>query len=183
MKIASARVSVRLVTLLLGGLLACGGDDICLQCPSGTPTPGVSGAIVTGQIASVNPFTNPASINVVICVGLEEGQSVEDCPNTFLTTANTQGEFTRNNVQAGAETIFFWVDVDQNGMIDPDDPLAQLVDTEGQLDDVQSAQTVTLANVRIQFLQNAATADISVGLTPTPTPSAVQPTPTPTPTA
>jgi hypothetical protein len=173
--------TVWLVALAAGGLLACGGDDICLQCPTGTPTPGESGVTVTGQIASVNPFTNPASINVVICVGLAEGQSVEDCPNTFLTTATTEGLFTRRNVQAGAESIFFWVDVDGNGMIDPADPLAQLVDTEGQLDDVQNGQTVTLSNVRIAFLENSATADITIGLTPTPTPSAAQPTATPIP--
>jgi hypothetical protein len=180
MRIADARVSVWLVTLLLGGLLACGGDDICLQCPSGTPTPGVSGAIVTGQIASVDPFTNPSTINVVICVGLDSDQGVEDCPNQFLTTANTQGEFTRNNIQTGSQTIFFWVDTDQTGTITPDDPLAELVDTQGQLADIQAGQTVTLSSVRIDFVGQTATADITVGLTPTPTPTAPQATPTPT---
>lgn len=169
---------MRLVTLLTAGMLACGGEDICLQCPMGTPTPGQSGVTVTGQIANINPFTSPANVNVVICVGLEENQSIDDCPNQFLTSASITGEFTRNNVQAGAETIFFWVDEDGNGMIDPDDPLAQLADPESQLSNVQNGQTVTLASVRIQFLENTATANITVGLTPTPTPSATT-TPTP----
>lgn len=172
---------VRLVAGLAAGLLACGGDDICLQCPDGTPTPGQSGAIVTGQIVNTNPFTNPASINVVICVGLDPNEGVENCPNTFITTANTQGDFTRNNVVAGSETVFFWVDADQNGMIDPDDPLAQLVDTQGALESVRSGQTVTLSSVRISFVDDTATATISVTNTPTPTPTAFQPTPTPSP--
>jgi hypothetical protein len=179
MSMRRATWRVRLVAVLAGGLLACGGDDICLQCPEGTPTPGQSGAIVTGQIVNTTPFTNPATINVVICVGLEPGESVENCPNTFLTLANTQGDFTRNNVLAGAETVFFWVDADGNGMIDPDDPLAQLVDTQGALGAVRSGQTVTLANVRVSFIDDTATAEITVGNTPTPTPSAVQATPTP----
>lgn len=174
-----SRVACLAVVLLLSGLLGCGGDDICLQCPQGTPTPGQSGAIVTGQIVSTNPFVSPSSINVVICVGLQEGQSVENCPNTFITTATTEGTFRRTNVQAGGETVFFWVDSDGNGMIDPDDLLAQLVETQGALDDVRSGQTVTLSSARIAFLENTATADITVANTPTPTPSAVQPTPTP----
>ncbi len=173
---------VRMVAVLAAGLLACGGDDICLQCPDGTPTPGQSGAIVTGSIiSSTNPQTTPSAITVIVCVGLGAGQSVTNCPNSFYTNPSTEGDFTRRNVIAGAETIFFWVDADQNGTIDPDDPLAQLVDTEGVLDNVQSGQTVTVANARIDFLAETATAQISIGLTPTPTPTAFQPTPTPTP--
>lgn len=167
------------MTLFAGGLLACGGDDICLQCPEGTPTPGQSGAIVTGNIVSTNPQTNPSSITVIVCVGLETGQSITNCPNSFYTTANTEGDFTRKNVIAGAETIFFWVDANQDGTIDEDDPQATLIDTEGELEDIQSGQTVTVANTRIDFVNQTATATITVGLTPTPTPTAVTATPTP----
>jgi hypothetical protein len=181
MRIANARASVRLVTLLLGGLLACGGDDICLQCPSGTPTPGQSGVIVTGSILnSVNPSTVPSAITVIVCVGLDPGQSVTECQNSFYATPNTDGDFTRNNVSAGSETIFFWVDADMNGTVDPDDPVSQLTDSQGLLEDVEAGQTVTIANARINFLADT-TAEISVTLTPTPTPTA--PTATPTPTA
>jgi len=172
--------SVRLVTLFAGALVACGGDDICLNCPSGTPTPGSSGVTVTGNIASSSPFTSPSSINVVICLGLDPTQGVQNCPDTFLTVPNVEGSFTRSNVDSGALSVFFWVDEDDNGMIDPDDPLAQLSDPEGQLDDVAAGQTATLGNVRIQFLDGTASATITVGQTPTPTPSAAQPIPTPT---
>ncbi len=170
---------IRLVMLLAGVLASCGGDDICLQCPSGTPTPGQSGAIVTGTIVSSNPTTAPSAITAIVCVGLEQGQSVTNCPNSFYADVNTDGTFTRKNVIAGAETIFFWVDSDMNGMIDPDDLLAQLTDSQGDLDRVGNGQTVTLANVRIAFLQNSATAEITVGATPTPVPTAVTATPTP----
>lgn len=179
MRLRRSSWTVCLVTLLAGGLLACGGDDICLQCPDGTPTPGSSGVNVTGAIVSSNPTTNPAAITVIVCVGLEQGQSVTDCPSSFYATVATDGTFTRRNVKEGAETIFFWVDSDMNGMIDPADLLAQLTDGEGILDRVQNGQTVTLSDVRILFLQNSATADITIGTTPTPTPTAVQATPTP----
>jgi hypothetical protein len=135
--------------------------------------------IVNGTIVSSNPTTAPSSITAIVCVGLEQGQSVTDCPNSFYADVNTDGTFTRKNVKEGAETIFFWVDSDGNGMIDPDDLLAQLSDSEGDLDRVQNGQTVTLSDIRILFLQDTATATITIGLTPTPTPTAVTATPTP----
>jgi len=171
---------VALVATLVAALAACGGDDICLNCPSGTPTPGSSGVTVTGNIASSSPFTSPPNINVVICVGFDPDQGVQNCPDTFLTVPSVEGSFTRSSVDPGALTVFFWVDADDNGMIDPTDPLAQLADPEGQLSGVAAGQTATLGNVRIQFLDGSATATITVGQTPTPTPSAAQPTPTPT---
>lgn len=179
MRLRRGSFAVRLVTLLAGAIVACGGEDICLQCPDGTPTPGQSGAIVTGNIVSSNPSTNPSAMTVIVCVGLDAGGDPSNCPNSFFTTPSTDGTFTRRNVTAGAETIFFWVDADQNGTIDPDDPLARLIDNEGILEDVQSGQTVTIASARINFVGQTATADISIGLTPTPTPTAVQVTPTP----
>jgi len=179
MRLQRGSWTVRLVMLLAVGLLACGGDDICLQCPDGTPTPGSSGVNVTGTIVSSNPTTNPSAITVIVCVGLAQGQSVADCPNSFYATVATDGTFTRRNVKEGAETIFFWVDSDTNGMIDPEDLLAQLTDGQGVLDRVQNGQTVTLSDIRILFLQNSATADITIGTTPTPTPTAATATPTP----
>lgn len=170
---------IRLLLLVAAVVSACGGGDICLQCPDGTPTPGSSGVTVTGTIVSSNPTTAPSSITTIVCVGLEQGQSVTDCPNSFYADVNTDGTFTRRNVKDGAETIFFWVDTDMNGMIDPDDMLAQLQDSEGTLDRVQNGQTVTLSDIRIAFLNNTATANITIGLTPTPTPTAVTATPTP----
>ena len=160
-------------------LAACGGDDICLQCPSGTPTPGQSGAIVTGTIVSIVPPQTPANVTVVICVDLPAGGTADDCAQSFFTDVTTQGNFVRNNVKTGSETIFFWVDANNDGTIDPGDPLAELSDPQGELGDVQAGQTVTLANVTISFNDDTASADITVGLTPTPTPTAVQATPTP----
>ena len=171
--------NIRLLVLLSAVVAACGGGDICLQCPDGTPTPVSSGVTVTGAIVSSNPTTAPSSITAIVCVGLEQGQSVTNCPNSFYADVNTDGTFTRRNVIDGGETIFFWVDSDMNGMIDPDDLLAQLIDSQGELDRVQNGQTVTLSNIRIAFLDNSATATITIGLTPTPTPTAVTATPTP----
>ena len=171
----------RLLALLAGTVLGCGGSDICLQCPTGTPTPGQSGVIVTGTIVSIIPNQTPSNVTVVICVDLPAGGTADNCTPSFFTSVSTQGTFSRNNVTSGSETIFFWVDSNDDGTIDPEDPLAQLIDSESRLADVQAGQTVTLANVSISFNNDTATADITVGLTPTPTPSAVQATPTPTP--
>ncbi len=172
---------IRLLLLVAAVVSACGGGDICLQCPDGSPTPGTSGVTITGTIVSSNPATAPSSITAIVCVGLEQGQSVTDCPNSFYADVNTDGTFTRRNVKDGAETIFFWVDSDGSGMINPDggDLIAQLQDGEGILDRVQNGQTVTLSDVRIAFLSNTATANITIGQTPTPTPTAVTTTPTP----
>lgn len=170
-----------LAAALVAALLGCGGEDICLNCPSGTPTPGSSGVIVTGNIASSTPFTSPPNINVVICLDFDPEQGVANCPTTFLTVPNVEGTFSRSNVDPGRLTVFFWVDADDNGMIDPADPLAQLADPEGQLSDVRSGETATLANVRIAFLDDSATATITVGQTPTPTPAPTSAQPTPSP--
>jgi hypothetical protein len=167
--------------LLAATLAACGGSDICLQCPSGSPTPNTA-VTVTGTIASTTPFQNPSTITVIICLNLASGGTVQDCNQSFLTDVNTQGAFTRNNVSPGPETIFFWVDVNGDGTVDPGDPLAELVDSKGLLSNLQDGQTVTIANTNINFTTSTATADISVGLTPTPTPTAVSATPTPQPT-
>lgn len=166
---------------LVAGLLACGGEDICLNCPDGPPTPSPM-VTVTGNITSSNPFTNPAQINVLICVGLEPGQDPSSCPASFLTIPSIEGTFSRTNVDPGKVDVFFWVDVNQNGTIEPDDPIAQLLDPEGQLAEVPAGRTVGIANARIQFLDNTATATISVTATPTPTPSSAGPTPSGVPT-
>ena len=172
---------IRLLLLVAAVASACGGDDICLQCPDGSPTPVSSGVTVTGSIVSSNPQTVPSTIMVLVCVGLQQGQSPNDCPNSFYADVATDGSFTRKNIKDGAETIFFWVDGDNSGMINPDggDLIAQLQDGTGELDRVQNGQTVTLSDIRIAFLNNTATATITVGQTPTPTPTAVTTTPTP----
>ena len=58
-------------------------------------------------------------MTVVICVDLPPGGTAENCTQSFFTDVTTQGDFVRINVKAGSETIFFWVDANHNGMIDP----------------------------------------------------------------
>ena len=171
------RIATALVLAAL--MIACGGPDLCFNCPSGTPTATPS-IVVTGSIATTNPLVNPTLINVVVCVDLPPGTSVADCTTSFFIAVNSAGNFTRNNVDAGAETVLFWVDQNGDGMIDPGDPQALLQDPEGQLDNVRLGQTVTIASARVDFTQNTATATISVGQTPTPAPTVPVATPTPT---
>jgi len=168
-----------MMVLLAATLMACGGPDICLQCPTVTPTATPS-VTVTGSGVSVIPNANPSSVTVIICLDLPSGGTAADCTQSFFTDVNTDGTFTRFNVPPGAETIFFWVDANHTGMVDPGETV-KLADPQGVLDNVQAGQTVTLSNVIVNFTTKTATADITISLTPTPTPSAVQTTPTPTP--
>jgi hypothetical protein len=171
---------VRIGILLAATLVACGGPDICLQCPSGTPTP-TSSVTVTGSGLATTPPVNPASVTVIICLNLADNEGADACTQSFFTDVTTQGSFTRSSVSPGPETIFFWVDANNDGMVDPDDPIAKLTDTQGQLGDVQTGQTVTLTNISANFTTELATATISVGQSATPTPTAVTATPTPSP--
>ena len=179
----SRSLANRLVALAsLLAVAGCGGGDICLNCnPSGSPTP-ISGVLVTGNISRLSTFNPFSDVTVVICVDLPDGGGVENCPKIFLANVFTNGTFTRSGVDPGSETIYFWIDENGDGQIDPGDPIAQLQDPNGELRLVESGFTVDVANAVVDFTTQTATATISVSATPTPTPTPVTtPTPTPTP--
>jgi hypothetical protein len=166
--------------LLAATLAACGGPDICLQCPSGGPTPAAA-VTVTGSGLQTTPSQTPSNVTVIVCLDLKAGGTPDDCGQSFFADVTTDGSFTRNNVSPGPETIFFWVDANGNGMVDPTDPIATLSDSQGALGLVQAGQTVTLSNISVNFNTTVATANISVTTTPTPVPT-TRPSPTPQPT-
>ncbi|MFM7736583.1 MAG: hypothetical protein ACKPBU_11470 [Alphaproteobacteria bacterium] len=165
--------------LLAWALAACGGKDICLadSCdPDTSPTPAYTVA-VAGNVSRFTTFvSDPTTVTVIVCVGLAQGGDASSCPKSFLAQLSTNFTFSRSGIEPGSETIFFWVDEDQNGQIEPGDPLARLSDPGGKLVDVGSGEQVNVTNAVVDFPVQVATATITVGKSPTPTP-APQPTP------
>jgi hypothetical protein len=165
--------------LLAGAMAACGGDDICLadSCdPDASPTPAYT-VSVTGNVSRFTTFvSDPTTVTVIVCIGLAEGDDATSCPKSFLAQVTSSFTFARSGIEPGSETIFFWVDENQNGEIDPGDPLAQLSDPARALVGVGSGEQVSVTNAVVDFPVQVATATISVGRAPTPTPA---PLPTP----
>ncbi len=138
---------------------------------------------VTGNISRLSTFNPFSDVTVIVCVDLQEGQSVADCQKIFLTDAFSDGTFSRSGVDPGSEAIFFWIDENDDGTIDPDDPIARLQDPERLLDLVEAGFTVSVANAVVNFTTEEALATITVSASPTPTPTpSGSPTPTPKPT-
>ena len=172
---------------MVAWLAACGGKDLCLNCPGGTPTPpGQNTVTVEGNVFSSTPPA-PGTVMELVCVGLSRSFTVDQCGQAsaggtlYIINNDTSGNFSRTGVMAGAERIAFWWDQNNDGMIDPSE-IVELVDTSGQLGSVAGGDTVSIANAAVTFpnatLPNgSASATITV-TSGTPTP---QPTPTETP--
>jgi hypothetical protein len=158
---------------------ACGGDDICLadSCdPDTSPTPAYT-VSVSGNVSRFTTLvSDPTTVTVIVCVGLPEGSDASACPKSFLAQVASNFTFSRSGVEPGSETIFFWIDENSNGEIDPGDPLARLADPSSKLVEVGSGEQVSVTNAVVDFPVQVATATITVGRSPTPTP-APQPTP------
>lgn len=168
------------VSAALGWTMAsCGGDDICLadSCdPDVSPTPSYT-VSVSGNVSRFTTLvSDPTTVTVIVCVGLPAGSGASACPKSFLAQVASNFTFSRSGVEPGSETIFFWIDENQNGEIDPGDPLARLSDPTGRLEEVGSGEQVSVTNAVVDFPVEVATATITVGRSPTPTP-APQPTP------
>lgn len=158
---------------------ACGGPDVCLYCdPDATPTPTASVAL-TGNVSRFTTFvSDPTTVNVVVCVDLPAGGTIENCPKIYLTAVEENFAFARSGIEPGPETIFFWIDQNMNGSIEPTDPQARLSDPREQLVLVGPGASVTVANAVVDFTSQTASAAISVSARPSSTPS---PTSTPAP--
>ncbi len=178
-RIAALLVSLAGSALVAAAIAACGGDDICLSgnCdPDTSPTPSYT-VSVSGNVSRFTTLvSDPTTVTVIVCVGLPEGDDASACPKSFLAQVTSSFTFARSGVEPGSETIFFWIDEDQNGQIDPGDPLARLSDPNRKLVGVGSGEQVSVTNAVVDFPIQTATATITVGRAPTPTP-APQPTP------
>ncbi len=154
-------------------LVACGGDDICLNCdPDSTPTPGPTTSIkLEGDILRLSTLDPLGSVVVVTCVDPQAGVPLADCTDAFTTLADNEGHFSRTRISVGALGLFFWIDRNEDGRVDPTDPYAVLQDPEGKLSDVTGGETVAIEAAQVDFTTQTAIATIVLSRTPTPTPS------------
>jgi hypothetical protein len=168
------RYAMAAVGLVLGfaALLAsCGGADICLGC-DGNSTPSPQNLVTaTGNINQiVGSAALVEDVRVIFCVGFD-GPFL-DCTNTFSTTVDTNGNFTRSRLPKGSLRVGFRLDPNDNGMFEPTEPWAELEDPNGFLTNLTGGQTANILDVTIDFDTNTATAtQITVTTTPTPTPN------------
>src|SRR5262249_5299433 len=124
-------------------LASCGGGDICLNCTPGGPTPSTLVSI-TGNISQLSILVPFDQVSVIICLDLPPDKGASDCTHFFLAPVSETGAFARSSIQPGSETIFFWIDQNGNGMVNPGDPIARLQDPDGELVDVSTGQTVNV---------------------------------------
>src|SRR5262245_31620354 len=165
-------LSMVCAALPLAALLAsCGGKDICLGC-DGNSTPSPQNLVTA--VGNINQIVNSAAlvedVRVIFCVGFD-GPFL-DCQNTFSTSVDTNGKFTRSRLPKGSLRVGFRLDPNDNGVFEPGEPWAELEDPNGTLSNLTGAQTANIFDIVIDFGANTATAtQITVTTTPSPTPN------------
>jgi hypothetical protein len=162
-------------------LSACGGEDICLNCNAvPTPTPGPQNTVgLNGNIQRTESWFGPLS-DVMVLVCVDSSSDFANCPTVYQTEVTVEGQFRRTRIDPGSLRVAFWVDQNEDGMIDPNDPFAELLDPESELVNVEEDETVTVSEAVVNFGARTAVAGIGVDPTPTPAPTSV-PTPSPAP--
>jgi hypothetical protein len=158
----------------LAALLAsCGGADICLGCDGNTPVNPENQVTAQGNVFQIqNSAALVEDVRVVFCVNSDD-PDFDQCVDTYATRVGADGNFSRSGINSGSLRVAFRLDPNDNGSFEPDEPFAELQDPNGFLGNVGPRQSVTLADVIIDFNSRTATADISKG-------SATSPTPRPT---
>ena len=152
-------------------LAGCGGKDICLGCDGrATPGPNTLVNVPRGILQIQGSSALFEQVRVVFCVDF--GGDFLDCQNTFTTSVDSSGSFSRSRITAGSLRVGFRLDPNDDGLFDPTEPFAELEDPDGRLQNVPGGRTVELLDVTIDFGSETATArQIRVSLSPAPTPS------------
>lgn len=172
------RISHRLAAGGLAlALIACGEDNICLNCGAvPEPTPGPRDVVsVEGNIRNWDTQDDLTRIKVIGCIDLAPDAPPEaftNCPNTGNGFPDSSGNFAfefRNEAE-GTLQIAFWVcrrEPEDCGRIEPTDDFARLEDPDGTLSDVDTGETAEISNVSISFSDRTAEAGfLRVSLTP-----------------
>ena len=169
-------LSVGWVALSLALLLAsCGGKDICLGCDGNTPVNPENQVSAQGNIFQIqNSAALVEDVRVVFCVNSDD-PDFDQCVDTYATRVGADGNFSRSGINSGSMRVAFRLDPNDNGAFEPGEPFAELQDPNGFLGNVGPRQSVTLADVIIDFNAMTASADISKGTATSPTP---RPSPT-----
>jgi hypothetical protein len=165
-----------IVVLLCGLFLGCGGDDLefgtskkngNLSFGKGESSlhfgaqggGGRSGSrkvedtTVRGNIFNLRPATS-RPIVVFVFVNLRDSGTFQDFDDAEVATITTDRSFLVSHLAAGDLTVVFLLDqvgVNQDGTIDPGDPIAIFHDPKGRLHNLSADTDVTLEDVDLTF--------------------------------
>jgi hypothetical protein len=113
----------------------------------------VEDTIVQGNIFNLRPATS-RPIVVFVFVNLRDPGTFQDFDDAEVATVTTDRTFTVSHLAAGDLAIVFLLDqvgVNQDGTIDPGDPVAIFQDPAGRLHNLSASTEVTLEDVDVTF--------------------------------
>jgi hypothetical protein len=112
---------------------------------------------VRGNIFNLRPATSRPIVAFVF-VNLRDPGTFQDFDDAEVAVATAERTFTVLHLAAGDLTVVFLLDqagVNQDGTIDPGDPVAIFQDPAGQLHNLSADTEVTLEDVDVIFNLNA----------------------------
>jgi hypothetical protein len=113
----------------------------------------VEDTIVQGNIFNLRPATS-RPIVVFVFVNLRDPGTFQDFDDAEVATVTADRIFTVSHLAAGDLAVVFLLDqagVNQDGTIDPGDPVAIFQDPAGRLHNLSAAAEVTLEDVDVTF--------------------------------
>jgi len=113
----------------------------------------VEETVVQGNIFNLRPAT-ARPILVFVFVDLRDPGTYQDFRDAEVGVVDDNRSFTVSHLAAGDLTIVFLLDqvgVNQDGTIDPGDPIAVFQDTAGRLKGLSASTNVTLEDVDVSF--------------------------------
>jgi hypothetical protein len=117
----------------------------------------VEDTIVQGNLFNVRPVTT-RPILVFVFVDLQDPGIFQDFRDAEVAELKDDRTFTVPHLAAGDVTVIFLLDqagVNQDGTIDPGDPIATFQDPAGRLQNLSAATEVLLEDVDVTFNLNA----------------------------
>jgi len=113
----------------------------------------VEDTTVRGNIFNLRPATSRPVV-VFVFVNLRDPGTFQDFADAEVATVTTDRPFLVSHLAAGDLTVVFLLDqvgVNQDGTIDPGDPLAIFRDPKGRLHNLSADTEVTLEDVDVTF--------------------------------
>ena len=156
----------------LASLFGCGDSASShLETSNSAVVAGPIGVEISGNLAGAGG----GSILVFAFAGLPKGQDPSQAEPLSVGSVGPDGEFLISNPAGEMLTVVFLSDAANDGVIDPGDPVAVLMDPNHQLTDLRDGDRINLSDVQLAFAtRRAIAASIEVARAP-----AVPPTPTP----
>jgi hypothetical protein len=117
----------------------------------------VEDTLVHGNLFNVRPVTT-RPILAFVFVDLQDPGTFQDFRDAEVAAVRDDRTFTVSHLAAGDLTVVFLLDqagVNQDGTIDPGDPIAIFQDPAGRLRNLSAAAEITLEDIDVAFNLNA----------------------------